>query len=125
LNNNSDKTAMPKPENIIDKQFQKGQSGNPNGRPKGSLNRSTIAKYWLEVNQNLKNPLTGENETMSQEDLMTLALIKKARDGDVNAYKALMDSGYGAPKQTNDTNVSISNFDIKELISFDKPQPEI
>jgi hypothetical protein len=125
LNNNSDKTAMPKPENIIDKQFQKGQSGNPNGRPKGSLNRSTIAKYWLEVNQNLKNPLTGENETMSQEDLMTLALIKKARDGDVNAYKALMDSGYGAPKQITDTNVSISNFDIKELISFDKPQPEI
>ena len=30
---------------------------------------------------------------------MTLALIKKAREGDVNAYKALMDSGYGAPIQ--------------------------
>jgi hypothetical protein len=36
---------------------------------------------------------------MSQEDLMTLALIKKAREGDVTAYKALMDSGYGAPLQ--------------------------
>ena len=79
--------------------FKKGQSGNPNGRPKGSLNRSTIARKWLEVNQSLKNPLTGENETMSQEDLMTLALIKKAREGDVTAYKALMDSGYGAPIQ--------------------------
>jgi hypothetical protein len=31
---------------------------------------------------------------------MTLALIKKARGGDVNAYKQLMDSGYGLPKQT-------------------------
>jgi hypothetical protein len=81
------------------KPFKKGESGNPNGRPKGAKNRSTIAKYWLEVNQKLKNPLTGENETMSQEDLMTLALIKKARDGDVSAYKALMDSGYGAPLQ--------------------------
>jgi hypothetical protein len=30
---------------------------------------------------------------------MTLALIKKAREGDVAAYKALMDSGYGAPLQ--------------------------
>lgn len=79
--------------------FKKGQSGNPNGRPKGSKNRSTIARRWLEVNQSLKNPLTGENETMSQEDLMTLALIKKAREGDVSAYKALMDSGYGAPLQ--------------------------
>lgn len=83
----------------IEPRWEKGESGNPNGRPKGSLNRSTIARKWLEVNQSLKNPLTGENETMSQEDLMTLALIKKAREGDVNAYKALMDSGYGAPVQ--------------------------
>ena len=80
-------------------QFKKGESGNPNGRPKGSKNRSTIARRWLEVNQNLKNPLTGDNENMSQEDLMTLALIKKAREGDVQAYRALMDSGYGAPVQ--------------------------
>jgi hypothetical protein len=79
--------------------WAKGESGNPNGRPKGSRNRSTIARQWLEVNQSLKNPLTGEQETMSQEDLMTLALIKKAREGDVTAYKALMDSGYGAPLQ--------------------------
>lgn len=83
----------------IEPRWQKGESGNPKGRPKGSLNRSTIARKWLEVNQSLKNPLTGENETMSQEDLMTLALIKKAREGDVAAYKALMDSGYGAPLQ--------------------------
>ena len=78
---------------------QKGEVRNPNGRPKGAKNRSTIARQWLEVNQSLKNPLTGEQETMSQEDLMTLALIKKAREGDVTAYKALMDSGYGAPLQ--------------------------
>ena len=90
---------MPNPENIEKHEFKKGQSGNPNGRPKGSKNRSTIAKYWLSVEQNLKNPLTGQSETMSQEDLMTLELIKKAREGDVNAYKALMDSGYGAPVQ--------------------------
>ena len=86
-------------ENNLKPNWEKGESGNPNGRPKGSRNRSTIARQWLEVNQSLKNPLTGEQETMSQEDLMTLALIKKARDGDVNAYKALMDSGYGAPLQ--------------------------
>lgn len=88
---------MPNEENL--RPAQLGEVRNPNGRPKGSKNRSTIARQWLEVNQNLKNPLTGENETMSQEDLMTLALIKKAREGDVNAYKALMDSGYGAPVQ--------------------------
>jgi hypothetical protein len=81
------------------KPFPKGVSGNPKGYPKGLKNRSTIAKKWLEVEQDLKNPLTSEVERMSQEDLMTLALIKRAREGDVNAYKALMDSGYGAPLQ--------------------------
>lgn len=103
-----------------------GEVRNPNGRPKGSLNRSTIARKWLEVNQSLKNPLTGDNETMSQEDLMTLALIKKARDGDVNAYKALMDSGYGAPvqqiEQTN-TEIDLSGLttdELKELLAEDE-----
>jgi hypothetical protein len=96
--------------------WEKGESGNPNGRPKGSKNRSTIARQWLEVNQNLKNPITGISETMSQEDLMTLALIKKAREGDVNAYKALMDSGYGAPiQQVEQTNIEIPLFpDVQE-----------
>jgi len=106
--------------------WEKGESGNPNGRPKGAKNRSTIARKWLEVNQSLKNPLTGENETMSQEDLMTLALIKKARDGDTNAYKALMDSGYGAPvqqiEQTN-TEIDLSNLttdELKDLLNEDE-----
>jgi hypothetical protein len=95
---------MANEENLIP--AQKGEVRNPNGRPKGSKNRSTIARRWLEVNQSLKNPLTGESETMSQEDLMTLALIKKAREGDVAAYKALMDSGYGAPlQQIEQTNI--------------------
>jgi len=115
---------MPKEDNLKPN-WEKGESGNPNGRPKGSKNRSTIARHWLQVNQNLKNPLTGENETMSQEDLMTLALIKKAREGDVNAYKALMDSGYGAPvqqiEQTN-TDIDLSGLttdELKELLKGD------
>ena len=90
----------------IEPRWEKGESGNPKGRPKGAKGRATIARYWLEVNQNLKNPITGEQENMSQEDLITLAIIKKARDGDVNAYKALMDSGYGAPlQQIEQTNI--------------------
>ena len=57
--------------------FQKGSVPNPNGRPKGSKNRSTIARKWLETIQSAKNPITGEDEKLSQEDLMTLALLKK------------------------------------------------
>lgn len=105
---------MANEENLIP--AKKGEVRNPNGRPKGAKNRSTIARRWLEVNQSLKNPLTGEQETMSQEDLMTLALIKKAREGDVTAYKALMDSGYGAPlQQIEQTNIEQPLFpDVQE-----------
>lgn len=105
-------------EDIKKHEFKKGESGNPNGRPKGAKNRSTIARHWLEVNQKLKNPITGDSETMSQEDLMTLALIKKAREGDVTAYKALMDSGYGAPIQQieqQQTSVDLSDMTTDEI----------
>jgi hypothetical protein len=104
------------------KKFTSEYQPEKNGRPKGAKNRSTIAKYWLSIEQNLKNPLTGDTETMSQEDLMTLALIKKAREGDTNAYKALMDSGYGAPvqqveqTQTNLDLTGMSTDEIKELL---------
>jgi hypothetical protein len=90
---------MPNPENLEPHNFKKGQSGNPKGRPKGSRNRSTVAREWLEVDQRIKNPITGDDESLEQQDIMTLALIKKAREGDVAAYKALMDSAYGAPIQ--------------------------
>jgi hypothetical protein len=79
--------------------FPPGNNANHNGRPKGSKNRSTIARKWLEVMQESKNPITGELEKLSQEDLITLAMIHKARKGDVGAYKQLMDSGFGMPTQ--------------------------
>ena len=110
---------MAKEDNL--KSYKPGQSGNPNGRPKGSRNRSTIARELLELTQKLKNPITGENETMSQEYLMTLALIKKAREGDVAAYKALMDSGYGAPVQQieqQQTNIDLSGLTTEEIINL-------
>ena len=105
---------MANEENLIP--YEKGQSGNPNGRPKGSKNRSCVAKKWLSVEQDLKNPLTGDNEVMSQEDLMTLALIKKARTGDATAYQKLLDSAYGAPvQQIEQTNIEQPLFpDVKE-----------
>ena len=102
---------MANEENLIP--YEKGQSGNPKGRPKGSKNRSTVAKRWLQVEQDLKNPLTSEIETMSQEELMTLALIKKAREGDTQAYQKLLDSAYGAPvQQVEQTNIELPFFNL-------------
>jgi len=95
---------MPNEENL--KKFSAEYQPEKNGRPKGSRNRSTIARLWLETTQKAKNPITGVEETLSQEDLGTLAMVKKMRNGDVSAYKALMDSGYGAPvQQIEQTNI--------------------
>lgn len=105
------------------KKFSSDYQPEKNGRPKGSKNRSTIAKYWLSIEQDLKNPLSGNTEKMSQEDLMTLALIKKAREGDVNSYKALMDSTYGTPIQQIDNNTHLTggvNINLLNKEDIDK-----
>tara|TARA_R100000742_G_C4192344_1_gene24023 strand:+ start:174 stop:506 length:333 start_codon:yes stop_codon:yes gene_type:complete len=95
---------MANEENLIP--FKKGQSGNPNGRPKGSKNRSTIAKKWLEMTEKARNPITGEEEILTQEDLISLAQLKKARNGDKYGYDKLMDSAYGSPIQQIDQNIT-------------------
>lgn len=87
------------PEELLKHSYKKGQSGNPAGKPKGALNRSTIAKKWLTALTKRKNPLTGKAMKMSFEDAITLGQLKKAIDeNDTQAYKALMDSAHGLPK---------------------------
>ena len=90
---------MPNPENLIKGTWKPGESGNPSGKPKGTLNRSTIARKWLEVGEKFKNPTTQVEELLTQEDIITLGQMKEARKGNTNAYKALMDSAHGAPTQ--------------------------
>lgn len=81
------------PENM--RPAKKGEVRNPKGRPKGSLNRTTLIKKWIEVSESIKNPITGKMQQLTQADIMTLALIKKARQGDVQAFRELMDGAFG------------------------------
>jgi hypothetical protein len=77
------------------KPFPKGVSGNPNGRPKGIRNRSTIVREWLEAIYSKTNPITGKTETLQIQDHIVISLIGKALKGDVPAFKELMDSSFG------------------------------
>jgi len=70
-------------------------SHNPNGRPKGLRNRSTIVREWLEAIYSKTNPITGKTETLQIQDHIVISLIGKALKGDVPAFKELMDSGHG------------------------------
>ena len=57
-------------------QFQKGQSGNPGGRPRGSRNRMTILMQGL---------LAGRTEAIGQK------LLELAENGDIAAIRICMD----------------------------------
>ena len=59
-----------------DTRFKPGQSGNPNGRPKGSLNATTLAAQAL---------LDGEAEALTRK------AIELAKGGDLTALRLCMD----------------------------------
>ena len=101
---------MPFPEEKS--QFKEGQSGNPSGRPKGSRNRSTIIREILDLMEKKNNPITGQEENLSQEQIMTLAVLSKARKGDVRAYQALMDSAFGAPKNQTEITGEVTTIKV-------------
>ena len=89
------------------KSFKKGDHGNPNGRPKGVKNRSTILKKWIEVNAKVKNPVTKQEEGGTVEDLITIALITKALAGDVQAIKEINDTLYGKLTENQKIDVNV------------------
>jgi len=64
-------------------QFQKGQSGNPAGRPRGSRNRTTILMQAL---------LADRAEAIGRK------VIQLAEDGDMAAIRLCMDRLAPAPK---------------------------
>ena len=87
-----------------------------NGRPLGSRNRSTIVREWLAVQQKTKNPITGTIETLEQADIMTLAVISKARKGDVAAYKELIQYIPELIEKQTDTEIINNTIDLRDTI---------
>ena len=71
------------------KPFKKGQSGNPNGRP----------KKIPELRELLANVLGDEKDGKSAAEAILMALRAKATKGDVRAAELLLDRAYGKAKQ--------------------------
>ena len=98
-------------------QWRPGQSGNPSGREKGSKNRSTILKKWIESDCSITDPLTGKEITGTIEDKIALALIGKAINGDVAAIKEVYDSIYGK------TENAVREIDSELIVTISGPEP--
>jgi len=103
--------------------FSSDYQPDSNGRPLGSRSRSTIARKVLEMNALLPNEMFEQlkanfpdiEQKMSAEEIATIVMLGAAiAKKDVNAYKAIMDSAYGAPKQEIEnlnTNVNVLSND--------------
>jgi len=92
---------------------KKGEIRNPDGRPKGSRNRSTIVREWLDVIRKAENPFNKEKVEMTVADQLVLAQISKGLKGDTQAFNTLMDSGFGKLKETVENQVEIKRTKIQ------------
>lgn len=80
--------------------MEKGDPGlSKAGRKHGSLHSSTIIRKWLEAIEKAKNPLSGQDENLSQLDIMVLKQLEKGRKGDTRAFAELLDRMEGKPLQ--------------------------
>jgi len=80
---------MPNPENIEKHKFKKGQSGNPNGRP----------KKLPHLEELLADILGEDKEGITAAEAILRALRAKATKGDIRAAEVLLERAYGKAKQ--------------------------
>lgn len=105
---------MPNPKNLEAHKFKKGQSGNPNGRP----------KKIPELHDLVNDVLGEEKEGVTAAKAIVSALRAKATKGDIRAAELLLAYAYGKPKQTTDANVTLTDNTIKVIYEDNTPEKE-
>jgi hypothetical protein len=72
----------------LDSQFQPGQSGNPKGRPKGSLNVVTVLEKALREKVAITEG--GRRKVITKLDAAVKQVVNKAAQGDPKAIQLLL-----------------------------------
>lgn len=89
---NAENTAEIQQKRVIGRPFKKGQSGNPNGKPKGAKSFSTLFDIAIRK--------IAQEEKISPNDA-EMALFERAyleaKKGNFNYFKDIMDRRFGPP----------------------------
>jgi hypothetical protein len=90
-------------------QFKKGQSGNPDGRPKGTLNLATVLERTLReevvINEN------GRRKVITKLEAAITQLINKSASGDLKALALLTGLVRSAEERASQTVAPNSDLD--------------
>jgi hypothetical protein len=90
----------------IEPRWKKGQSGNPNGRPKKLPALDLI----------MANVLGDEKDGISAGEAIIMKLREMAIKGDVKAATILLDRGWGKPKQNIDITTQGEKVTVPTII---------
>lgn len=89
---------MANPKNLREPWKEGDPSPNPNGRPKGSRNLSTILREMLE--EEIEVTVDGKKERKQFQEVIIRKLLKKANDGEIRAITEIFDRVEGKAKQS-------------------------
>ena len=110
---------MPKPENIIPHKFKKGESGNPNGRPRKYVSQLRELGYKLsEINDTIQVMMAMDMEELKSvwdnpkatvlEKTIAAAIRKSIEKGSLYSLETLLTRVYGKPKENADVKTEMT-----------------
>ena len=80
--------------------WEKGQSGNPDGKPTGSRNTKTVIKELLEIVVDGNNPITDTDGKFTAKQIMIMTQIKQAMEGNIKSAEFILNRLDGMPSNT-------------------------
>lgn len=86
-------------------QYQKGQSGNPNGRPRGARNRNTIVREQMNRKITLTSP-DGNSRRISTKEGIIMKQINKALQGNTDSAKWMIELSDAADAEYNEISMA-------------------
>lgn len=101
-------------------QFQKGSSGNPNGRPKGALNFTTV--FLRTLREKVVTTENGKKKIITKLEASLKQLVNKAASGDLRAFsevKAMAISAeQGANQDMTEQQQGLNELDQKTVLNI-------